>query len=217
MMQSEMYDSTPESSISKEPPIPSSATLLQPTSSLESESEFDPNVDYLEKPKSRGHASPVFVNPRGNFDSSDLSNSSTSTGSSSSFFSRLSFYDSQTSIGVSPFLLSAVGYFFCWLGALVLIRFETKNVFVIFNAWQALITGTFTFFVQLLFFWSDSMYTLLWIIYLIWEFGMIALVISRAPSQRLLKMPVIGEWCERKAINTVQQSSDASLSYQRMV
>jgi len=211
MMQSEMLDSTSShSSFSSEPPIPSSATLVHP--SFSGSVSLDP-PDYLEQPsENRAHiASPIFSSPKrtGAIGSLDYEPSPSEEPR------KYAFFDSQTSTGLSPVLLSVIAYFFCWLGALILIAFEKKNVFVIFNAWQAFITGTFAFVIQFLFIWSSTMYTLLWIVYLIWEMCMIGLLIRNAPSQRLIKMPVIGDWCEHRAINKVQLASSESLSYQR--
>ena len=45
--------------------------------------------------------------------------------------------DNQSSLGISPVLLSILAYFFAWLGALIIIVFEKKNTFSLFHAWQS--------------------------------------------------------------------------------
>jgi len=84
--------------------------------------------------------------------------------------------------------------------------FERKNLFVIFHAWQSLVCGIIAFIIQMLFVWTKTMYTLFWISYLLFTFFMIVRVIKDGlpPTQPLLKVPIIGDWCEQRALNKIQ-------------
>jgi uncharacterized membrane protein len=95
--------------------------------------------------------------------------------------------DQYTSVGVSAALLGALSYFFLWLGGLVVMLLEKKNLFVLFHAWQSLVSGAIAFVLQFIFIWSDTMYSLLWLLYLLFTFGMVVKVLNDAPSQRLFK------------------------------
>eukprot|EP01114_Cavostelium_apophysatum_P023873 TRINITY_DN9139_c0_g1_i1.p1 TRINITY_DN9139_c0_g1~~TRINITY_DN9139_c0_g1_i1.p1 ORF type:complete len:270 (+),score=26.14 TRINITY_DN9139_c0_g1_i1:111-920(+) len=114
--------------------------------------------------------------------------------------------ESFTTSGLSPTLLAILAYFFGVIGAFIVIIFERKNLFVLFHAWQSLVCGVLSFLLQMLFFWSSKVYTVLWISYLAFNFYMIFRVIKDAPppSQRFCKVPGIGDWCERAALNRIQ-------------
>lgn len=92
-----------------------------------------------------------------------------------------------TSIGFAPPLLASLSYFFLWFGGLVIMLLEKKNLFVLFHAWQSLVSGSIAFVIQFIFIWSNTMYSLLWLVYLLFTFGMIVRVLNDAPSQRLFK------------------------------
>jgi len=144
--------------------------------------------NYIEKP--RGHiAEPVYVRNGNNLSDSIL------------------FSETQshfTSMGYSPAFLASVSYFFTAFGGFLIMIFEKKNHFVIFHAWQSIISGTFAFLLQVLFWWSNTMYTVVWILYLFFLFSMILRVLYDAPSQRLYKLPLIGDFCDHQAFNKVQ-------------
>lgn len=95
--------------------------------------------------------------------------------------------DKTSSLGVSPALLSIFAYFFTWLGGLIILFLEKKNIFVLFHAWQSFLVGLFAFVIQLMFVWSNTIYTLLWIVYLIFTFVMIIKVLSDSETQTISK------------------------------
>jgi len=119
----------------------------------------------------------------------------------------------QSSLGLSPALLAVLSYFFGWFGGFIVMLLEKKNVFIIFHGWQSFASGVIAFIIQLLFIFSSTMYTLLWIVYLIFTFGMIVRVISDAPSQRLFKLPLIGDWCEHRALNKIHYHTGSGTFY----
>lgn len=130
---------------------------------------------------------------------------------------RIFLSESHTSIGLSPTLLAIIAYFFGWLGGLIVMVLERKNLFVLFHAWQSIACGLISFVIQFLFFWSKSMYTVLWIAYLLFTCYMIGRVIkdSPPPTQTLLKVPIIGDWAEKRAFNKIQYHT-RSLSHLRL-
>jgi len=148
--------------------------------------------NYIEKPRGKV-AEPRYVSP-----------------SSSQDYTARSFVTDQpqvsyTSVGISPTVLAILAYFFGFLGGFVIMILEKKNLFVVFHAWQSMVVGLFAFVVQIVFVWSKSIYTLLWITYLVFDFFMIARVIMDGPTQRLFKLPIVGDWCEHKAFNKIQR------------
>jgi len=177
-----------------EPPIPSSASYQSgsPTanSTPDNSTSWD-YEDYIEKPRGQV-AEPRYVSP-----------------SSSQDYSARSFVMDQpqstfTSLGISPSILAICSYFFLFLGGLIVMSLERKNLFVIFHAWQSLIVSVFSFSIQIVFIWSKSIYTFLWILQLIFVFFMIIRVIKDSPTQHLFKLPLIGDWCEYRALNKIQ-------------
>eukprot|EP01118_Nematostelium_gracile_P018505 TRINITY_DN822_c0_g1_i1.p1 TRINITY_DN822_c0_g1~~TRINITY_DN822_c0_g1_i1.p1 ORF type:complete len:235 (+),score=49.06 TRINITY_DN822_c0_g1_i1:152-856(+) len=191
-----LYESTTSSLI--DPPIPANTTYSGGRSSptpqhrmANSTWDYD---NYIEKPRVGQVAEPRFVSP-----------------SSSEDFPARSFIMDQpqpavfTSIGASPVILGILAYFFGFIGGFVIMLLEKKNLFVIFHAWQSMLVGVFAFLFQIVFVWSSTLYTLLWIAYLLFEFFMIVRVIMDAPSQKLFKLPMIGDWCEHRAFNKIQQ------------
>jgi len=123
--------------------------------------------------------------------------------------------DPYTSLGLAPTLLASLSYFFLWLGGLVVLLLEKKNLFVLFHAWQSLVSGTIAFIIQFVFIWSETMYSLLWLVYLVFTFAMVVKVLNDAPSQRLFKLPYIGTWCEHRAINKIHYHSGVGNSSYR--
>jgi len=199
-MDSSLFQST--SSILESPPPPQNNTVNTSKQTQKNESSAEPPKlsssrewdyeNYIEKPRGQV-AEPRYVNPQVSPD-----------------YTARSFVMDQpqvsyTSLGISPPILGICAYFFGFLGGLVIMILEKKNLFVIFHAWQSMVIGVFAFVVQIVFVWSKSIYTLLWILYLIFEFFMVARVIIDSPSQRLFKLPIIGDWCEHQAFNRIQR------------
>jgi len=189
-----LYESTTSSLT--EPPIPSNASYSpqsgSPTNSNQANSTSWDYENYIEKPRGQV-AEPRYVSP-----------------SSSQDYSARSFVMDQpqstfTSVGLSPSVLSICAYFFLFLGGLVIMILEKKNLFVVFHAWQSMIVGILAFIIQIVFIWSKSIYTFLWILQLVFIFFMIIRVIKDAPTQHLFKLPVIGDWCEHRAFNKIQR------------
>jgi len=193
-IESSLYESTTSSLI--DPPIPPHATYVpqntaSPVPSRLSNSTAWDYENYIEKPRGQV-AEPRYVSPN-----------------SSQDYTARSFVMDQpqtafTSLGISHPILASCAYFFGFLGGLVIMLLEKKNLFVIFHAWQSIAVGVLAFMAQILFVWSKSLYTLLWITYLIFDFFMIVRVIMDAPTQRLFKLPIIGDWCEHRAFNKIQ-------------
>jgi len=192
-IENSLYESTTSSLT--DPPIPAHATYIpqnsSPVTSRVSNSTTWDYENYMEKPRGQV-AEPRYVSSQESQD-----------------FPARSFIMDQpqatyTSVGLSPVLLTILAYFFGFLGGLVVMLLEKKNLFVIFHAWQSIVVGIFAFVVQIVFVWSKSIYTLLWIVYLLFDFFMIARVIMDAPSQRLFKLPIVGDWCEHRAFNKIQ-------------
>jgi len=193
-IENSLYESTTSSLI--DPPIPPHATYIpqnsgSPLPSRISNSTSWDYENYIEKPRGQV-AEPRYVSSNSSLD-----------------YTARSFVMDQpqtafTSLGPSPVILAICSYFFGFLGGLIIMLLEKKNLFVIFHAWQSMVFGVFAFLVQIVFVWSQSLYTLLWIVYLIFDFFMIARVIMDAPTQRLFKLPIIGDWCEHRAFNKIQ-------------
>jgi len=191
-----LYEST-TSSLTDLPIPPTSTYVPDNTSPVLPRATSPTNWDYenyIEKPKGK-IAEPRYV----------------SSNSSQDYTARSFVTDqpqvSHSSLGISPAILGIMAYFFGFFGGLVIIILEKKNLFVVFHACQSMVVGVFAFIVQIVFIWSKSIYTLLWIVYLILDFFMIAKIIMDAPTQRLFKLPIIGDWCEYKAVNRIQQRS----------
>jgi len=226
MLESMSLSNSSTATFSGEPPIPASvtyeptirdSTITETSSNTTSTSTTWDYDNYIEKP--RGHvAQPRFVNTNVMMNSDD--------GGSSGYFSPSSSFtveqmengaapfaatETFTSLGLSPVLLAILAYFLGAIGGLVIILLERKNLFVVFHAYQSLACGAIAFFVQLLFIWTNTIYTMLWIVYLCVTFFMIVKVIQDAPPpQRLFKIPVIGDWCEQRALNRIQFHSGVS-------
>jgi len=206
--------SSSTSSFSGEPPIPHNATYLPATvnqvssntgSTSKSNSSTDSQWDYdnyLEKP--RGHiAEPKFLNPQ----QQEGSARGFSVENDSHLEGGVPFTSSEnfTSIGLSPVLLAVLAYFFGWLGGLVIVILERKNMFVVFHAIQSLTCGVLAFIIQIVFVWSKTLYTLLWIVYLGFTAFMIFKVVKDSATPNVLfKLPGIGDWCEERALNRIQ-------------
>lgn len=199
-MDSSLYESTVASLT--DPPIRPGVTYVPQQEGSPLARSFNSTTwdydNYLEKPIGK-RAEPHYVSPSASQDYS-------ARGFLDDEEQRLSGSSGQghSSLGISPSLLASCAYFFGFFGGLVIMVLEKKNLFVLFHAWQSLIFGIFAFLVQICFVWSNSMYTLLWIIYLIFNFFMIVRVIQDAPTQRLFKLPIIGDWCEHRAYNKIQ-------------
>jgi len=126
------------------------------------------------------------------------------------------FASSQvTSLGYSPALLGILAYIFMALGGLVVMVLEKKNIFVIFHGWQSLVSGLLVLAFQLLLYWNYELQLVIWVVYPLFSLGMIWKVMKDAPSQRLFKLPLIGNWCEHRAFNKVQYHS-SSVQYYRL-
>lgn len=57
--------------------------------------------------------------------------------------------NSSSITACSPMVCAMLCYLFCWLGALIVLLLERKNLFTLFHAWQGLAAGTFLFILQL--------------------------------------------------------------------
>jgi uncharacterized membrane protein len=86
---------------------------------------------------------------------------------------------------MSPALLAICAYFFLVIGGLVVSQLERKNRFVLFHAWQSLVTGAFAVMLQFVFIWNGTLNTLCWIAYFIFTVAMMAIVIRDSPSQTI--------------------------------
>eukprot|EP01119_Soliformovum_irregulare_P002408 TRINITY_DN12664_c0_g1_i1.p1 TRINITY_DN12664_c0_g1~~TRINITY_DN12664_c0_g1_i1.p1 ORF type:complete len:243 (+),score=7.87 TRINITY_DN12664_c0_g1_i1:64-792(+) len=196
-----------------DPPIPPTSTYQPPGSPSQRNLNVQWDYDnYIEPPRgieinqnsyiAPHHAKPHYVTP-----SPDPSDSITieSPRVSSAF-------------GLSPALLAILAYFFGFPGGLVVMLLERRNLFVLFHAWQSLTAGALSFVGQLLVLWSSRLYTIMWIAQLIFTFWMCVRVIFDSPTQRLYKLPGIGDWCEYRAHNKIHyHTAQTSSSYNRMV
>jgi len=220
-MNASLYESTTSSLI--DPPVPPTATYIAPNSSppipRASGSTAWDYENYIEKPRGTARntlmelifekgkvAEPHYVSPQTSQD-----------------FSARGFLNEQeeggyggtghSSLGIAPALLAICAYFFGFFGGLIVMILERKNLFVVFHGWQSMTMGVFAFVIQIVFVWSKSIYTFLWIIYLLFTFYMVLRVIQDAPTQRLLKLPIIGDWCEYRAYNKLQYHTGSSNVY----
>jgi len=215
--------SSTSASFSGEPPIPHDTTYhpasitevssrtATGTKSNSADSQWDYD-NYLEKP--RGHvAHPKYLNPQ---QQQEESPRGFSVESDSHLETGTPFTSSEhyTSIGFSPVLLAVLAYFFGWLGGLIIVVLEKKNMFVVFHAIQSLTCGALAFIIQIVFVWSKTLYTLLWIVYLVFTAFMIFKVIKDSATPNVLfKLPGIGDWCEERALNRIQWQSGVSTFY----
>eukprot|EP01117_Protostelium_nocturnum_P004825 TRINITY_DN1750_c0_g1_i1.p1 TRINITY_DN1750_c0_g1~~TRINITY_DN1750_c0_g1_i1.p1 ORF type:complete len:271 (-),score=72.09 TRINITY_DN1750_c0_g1_i1:26-838(-) len=113
----------------------------------------------------------------------------------------------QTTTGINPLILAFLAYFFGWFGALVVILFEKKNRFVLIHAFQSLSVGLLVMLFQFIFIWSKTLYGIFWFGYLVFLWFMIARVVMDSPTQRVFKLPQIGNWCEFRAMDRIQSNS----------
>eukprot|EP01116_Phalansterium_solitarium_P000810 TRINITY_DN10669_c0_g1_i1.p1 TRINITY_DN10669_c0_g1~~TRINITY_DN10669_c0_g1_i1.p1 ORF type:complete len:230 (+),score=15.01 TRINITY_DN10669_c0_g1_i1:102-791(+) len=104
--------------------------------------------------------------------------------------------------------LAIIVYLFSVVGAAFVLGVERRNLFLVFHAWQSLVTGVLAFVIQIIFVWSTTAYTILWIAYLLFLCGMIVKVSKDIETQALFKLPLIGNWCERQALNRVHSAPD---------
>ncbi|PRP81501.1 hypothetical protein PROFUN_10941 [Planoprotostelium fungivorum] len=113
----------------------------------------------------------------------------------------------QTTTGINPLILAFATYFFGWLGGLVMIFVEKKSRFVLVHAWQSLTAGLLSMIFQVAFLWSTLLIKLYWLSYSAFICFMLVRVILDAPSQRIYKLPLIGNWCEVRAYNRIQSAT----------
>jgi len=214
-----------------EPPIPPTSTYgnersNSPTTSPQQQ-EIPPSAswdydNFIEKPKNQQiHNARGSQNVQGRFNKQGVEDNSIHLEPSQTTVNGIPLYDhnesqksynsnspfaegNYTSIGVNQVLLAVLSYFFGWLGGLIIIFMEKKNLYVLFHAFQSLGCGVIAFAIQILFIWSNTMYRILWIAYAIFLFYLIVQILKDSPPA-LYKVPIVGDWAEKRALNKIQQ------------
>lgn len=121
-------------------------------------------------------------------------------------------YAYVTSTGLPSQVLAAGAYFFGWIGALLVLLLETRNKFALFHAWQSLFVSIFFSGLMLIFVWTWIGFVLVFFLYLVTMAFFIIRVVLDNSTQTLFKLPLIGDFCERKAKNKASLMAPMSSS-----
>jgi len=102
-------------------------------------------------------------------------------------------------------IISALAYVFAWISALIVILTQKGNVYTLFHGWQSLIL--FLCWLPLLIIaiiidavtFVGFLVAIVYILYFAVCVVCIIFAVTKAPTGELFKLPLIGNFCERKA------------------